>query len=282
MKVFATRAAMAAASSRWSKNGESIGFVPTMGALHDGHASLIRRARRENRRVVVSVFVNPKQFGPNEDYGVYPRSFPADKALCRRFGADAVYHPGVAQVYPGGFSTAVDVGGASQPLEGRFRPGFFRGVATVVLKLFETVRPTRAYFGEKDYQQLTVIRRLARDLDLDVAVVGCPTVRDRDGLALSSRNRYLAGSERLAAPRIYKALALGRRLAGRRGTTASWLVAQVRRAILAGIPTAKIDYVSLADASTLRPALRLEGRLRLLAAVRVGSTRLIDNIPISC
>lgn len=273
---------MAALARRWRGDGESIGFVPTMGALHLGHAALIDRARKENRRVIVSVFVNPKQFGPNEDYGRYPRVFPADKALCRARGADAVYHPDAEQVYPPGFSTHVEVEGLSRLLDGKFRPGHFRGVATVVLKLFETAQPTRAYFGEKDYQQLAIVRRMAADLDLGVAIEGCPTVRESDGLALSSRNRYLTPEQRRAAPKIYEALVLGAQLAMSRQASPRVLLARVCKRLLQDLPEASIDYISLVDAETLEPALQARGRLRLLAAVRLGKTRLIDNIAVSC
>ncbi len=282
MRVVGTQAAMASLSRRWKRAGESIGFVPTMGALHDGHASLIRQARRENDRVVVSVFVNPTQFGPHEDYSRYPRTFPADRRLCASAGADAVYHPSVEQVYPDGFGTYVEPPASlTTVLEGAFRPGHFRGVATVVLKLLETVAPTRAYFGEKDYQQLTVLRRMAQDLDLPSAIVGCPTVREADGLALSSRNVYLSDDERAAAPAIQAALQAAAAKARGRGASPRSIEALGRRLILSVIPEAKIDYVALADAATLQPARALRGELRLLAAIRVGKTRLIDNIPVS-
>jgi pantoate--beta-alanine ligase len=240
-----------------------------MGALHAGHASLIRRARRENDRVVVSIFVNPAQFGPNEDFNRYPRAFAADRKLCAGCGADAIYHPSVAQVYPEGFGTFVEPPASlANVLEGEFRPGHFRGVATVVLKLLETVRPARAYFGEKDWQQLAVVRRMAADLDLDAKIIGCPTIRDADGLALSSRNAYLSAEERAAAPRIHEALKLG---------DARAAAARIR----AALPGARIDYVRLVDAVTLVPRGPKTRALRLLAAVRVGRTRLIDNVPVS-
>ena len=281
--VVEKQAAMAALSRRWRAAGKTVGFVPTMGALHEGHASLVRRARRENDRVVVSVFVNPAQFGPNEDFSRYPRTFAADRKLCAAAGADAVYHPSVEQVYPEGFGTMVEPPAAlTTVLEGAFRPGHFLGVATVVLKLLETARPTRAYFGEKDFQQLAVLRRMRQDLDLDVEIVGCPTVREDDGLALSSRNVYLSPDERLAAPAIQAALsaAAAKARADRAGSPRA-VEALGRKLILGVIPEARIDYVALADAATLRPARVLRGELRLLAAVRVGKTRLIDNIPVS-
>ena len=261
---------MSGLSAAWSKKGDLIGFVPTMGALHAGHGALIRRARRENRRVVVSIFVNPAQFGPNEDYSRYPRAFTSDKKICASLGVDAIFRPKTRDVYPEGYKTYVKVRGLSDILCGRFRPGHFKGVATVVLKLLQTVRPDRAYFGEKDYQQLMIIRKMREDLNLPVSIIGVPTVREKDGLALSSRNRYLSPAERQAAPRLYAALKLGRRRP----------LSEVRREILK-IPGVSIDYVSLLEARTLLPAKQRKGQLRLLAAIRMGKTRLIDNISVS-
>ncbi|MDE2291790.1 MAG: pantoate--beta-alanine ligase, partial [Elusimicrobia bacterium] len=191
MRIVSSPAAVSRLSASWRRRGERVGFVPTMGALHSGHLSLIRRARRENARVVVSIFVNPTQFGPKEDLRRYPRPFRRDAALCRTAGADALYHPSPAGMYPPGFATFAEVAGLSEVLCGASRPGHFRGVATVVLKLLNQVRPDRLYLGEKDFQQLTLLRRLVRDLDLPVSVVGCRLVREPDGLALSSRNAYL-------------------------------------------------------------------------------------------
>ena len=281
MKVVARQAEMTELARRWRRAGESIGFAPTMGALHRGHASLIERARRENRRVVVSVFVNPTQFGPREDYARYPRAFSKDLRLCAAGGADVVYHPTAEQIYPEGFLTSVEVEGLSDVLCGESRPGHFRGVATIVLKLLETVRPARAYFGEKDYHQLAIIRRMVQDLGCDAEIVGCPTVRESDGLALSSRNAYLAPLERSAAPLLYAALKLGKRLTQDGALAPQAISARVRWQILKSIPGAGIDYVSLVDASTLKPARALRGPLRLLAAIRLGKTRLIDNIALS-
>ncbi len=280
MKVITRQAQMASLAESWNLRGQSIGFVPTMGALHPGHSSLIRRARRENKRVVVSVFVNPKQFGPGEDFARYPRPFAADQRLCSALGTDALYHPAAREVYPEGFATRVEVGGLSEILCGRLRPGHFRGVATVVLKLLETVKPGRAYFGEKDYQQLAIVKRMVRDLVLRTTIVPCPTVREQDGLALSSRNQYLSPSERKAAPGLYRALRTGARLA-REGLSPRGLLAAARREILR-IPRVKIDYVSLVEAESLdeAEALGRGRRLRLLAAIRLGRTRLIDNIPV--
>ncbi|MDE2491451.1 MAG: pantoate--beta-alanine ligase, partial [Elusimicrobia bacterium] len=205
-----TKAALARAVLAWRARGLSVGFVPTMGALHRGHGELIRRAASENDRVVVSVFVNPLQFGPGEDYGRYPRALPADRRLSAAAGADLVYAPSAAEMYPDGFRTHVEVEGLGGLYCGKYRPGHFRGVATVVLKLLNQVRPDRAYFGEKDFQQLGILRRLARDLDVPAALVGVPIVREEDGLALSSRNVYLSRAERDAAPALRAALLAGR------------------------------------------------------------------------
>ncbi|MBI4376676.1 MAG: pantoate--beta-alanine ligase [Elusimicrobia bacterium] len=266
---------------RWRSKNLTIGLVPTMGALHAGHASLIRRARRECDRVAVSIFVNPAQFGPNEDFARYPRSLPQDRRLCASCGADAVYHPGTQDVYPAGYRTFVEVEGLSSLLCGRFRPGHFRGVATVVLKLFQTVVPHRAYFGEKDFQQLAIIKRMSSDLHLPVKIVGCPTIREKDGLALSSRNAYLSPEERAQARRLYAGLSRGVERAAAAGAKPESVTQAVRSEILA-IPGVSIDYVSLVDENTLEDAPRLSGRLRLLAAIRLGKTRLIDNVPVIC
>ena len=279
MKVVRGPAGMSRLAAGWRRAGLSIGFVPTMGALHAGHGSLIRRARRREDRVVVSIFVNPAQFGPNEDYGRYPRTWRPDLALCRAEDVDAVYHPDAEAMYPEGLRTEVEVKGLSDLLCGKSRPGHFKGVATVVLKLLAAVRPDRAYFGEKDYQQLVILKAMARDLDLPWGIVGCPILRESDGLALSSRNRYLTAEQRQASPAIWAALREGAR-AARGARTPSEVVKTAARRIQA-IPGARIDYVSLVDARTLAPAKRLKGRLRLLAAVRLGATRLIDNVPVS-
>lgn len=252
-----TKAALARAVAAWRAKGLSVGFVPTMGALHAGHAALVRRAARENDRVVVSVFVNPLQFGPNEDYGRYPRALPDDRRLVAAAGAALLYAPSVAEMYPKGFATHVEVAGLSDRCCGKYRPGHFRGVATVVLKLFNQVRPDRAYFGEKDWQQVRVLETMIRDLDAPVRLVRVPTVREPDGLALSSRNAYLSPADRDAAPALRRALAAG--AASRRPAAA------VRRA-LAGTGL-RLQYAE-----------PFEGRL--LAAAFLGKTRLIDNIPL--
>lgn len=263
-----TKAALARRVDAWRKKGLRVGFVPTMGALHPGHAALVRRAARECDRVVVSVFVNPLQFGPHEDFGRYPRALPADRRLVGAAGADAVYAPTVAEMYPEGFRTHVEVEAWSELYCGRYRPGHFRGVATVVLKLFNQVRPHRAYFGEKDFQQVALLERMVRDLDVPVRIVRVPIVRERDGLALSSRNAYLTPEQRAAAPALRRALRAGAAAARRRGATPASVTASVRRA-LAGTPL-KLQYASTAGA--------LGAPRRLLAAAYLGKTRLIDNL----
>ncbi len=260
----------------WRTRGLSIGFVPTMGALHAGHAALIRRAASECARVVVSVFVNPLQFGPGEDYGRYPRALAADRKLCAAAGAAAVYAPSAGEMYPEGFRTHVEVEGLSQLYCGAYRPGHFRGVATVVLKLFNQVRPDRAYFGEKDFQQVALLERMALDLDVPCRIVRVPTVREADGLAMSSRNAYLSPEERAAAPTLRAALAAGAAAARRPAATPASVTAAVRRALAHG--PLKLQYAAVADARTLEPARDLRGPRRLLVAAHLGRTRLIDNL----
>lgn len=272
-----SKAALASRVAAWRRKGLSVGLVPTMGALHEGHAALVRRAASECDRVVVSVFVNPMQFGPKEDYGRYPRALPADRRVCARAGASLVYAPAVAEMYPTGFRTHVEVEGLSQLYCGKFRPGHFRGVATVVLKLFNQVGADRAYFGEKDYQQVVVLETMVRDLDVPTRVVRVPTVRERDGLALSSRNAYLSAEERSAAPRLRAALEAGVEAGRRRGASPKDAESAVRRALARG--PLRLQYAAVADASTLEPARGMKGPRRLLAAAYLGRTRLIDNIP---
>jgi pantoate--beta-alanine ligase len=252
-----------------------VALVPTMGALHEGHRTLLRAARRSAGSVVVSVFVNPTQFGPGEDYDRYPRTWDADLAALAEEGADVVFHPGVDDVYPAGsVGVTVDPGPLGSVLEGAVRPGHFAGVLTVVAKLFGLVRPDLAVFGEKDYQQLTLIRAMARELALGVEVVGVPTVREGDGLALSSRNRYLAADQRSASVAISKALRAGAAV-GPQGADA---VLSAARAVLAAEPALLPDYLELTD-TDLGPA-PAAGPARLLVAARAGSTRLLDNAPI--
>jgi pantoate--beta-alanine ligase len=258
----------------------TVGFVPTMGFLHDGHASLMAQAREHNDVVVASIFVNPLQFGPSEDLEDYPRDLHRDIGLTERLGVDLLFVPEADEMYPEPMRTAVQVDELSSVLEGATRPGHFAGVATVVAKLFNIVGRCRAYFGEKDFQQLAVIRRMVRDLSFPVDVVGCATVREVDGLALSSRNTYLAPDERAAAPVVYRALQAGRAaiLAGERDAKT---VHDLMAAIVEAEPLARLDYVAVVDADSLQVPELLAGNLRLLAAVRFGRARLIDNVGVT-
>jgi pantoate--beta-alanine ligase len=264
--------------ARWRKSGETIALVPTMGALHDGHLSLVRLARRRADRTVVSIFVNPAQFAPSEDFSTYPRTFDADIALLAEEKADLVWAPAnVAVMYPEGFATRiVPEGPATAGLEDAFRPDFFKGVATVVAKLFTQVAPDVAVFGQKDYQQLKVVTRMARDLDLPLRVIGAPTVRERDGLAMSSRNVYLSATERALAPVLHRVLQLcAKKIA--EGRPLATILAEGRDSIeRAGFV---LDYLEARHAETLAPIKSVkDGPLRLLVAARLGATRLIDNV----
>ncbi len=253
-----------------------LGLVPTMGALHEGHMSLVRRAREENATAAVSIFVNPAQFGPGEDFEAYPRDVDADLTRLEEAGVDVVFTPTAEEMYPEGFDTYVDVGRIAERLEGEARPGHFRGVATVVCKLLSIVRPDRAYLGSKDAQQGLVIQRLNADLDLGAEIVMCPTVREPDGLALSSRNAYLAADERRAATVLYRALGLARSM--RRGPAEAIRAAMLD--MLEAEPLASVDYVSVADAATLEELETIDRPALVSLAVRIGSTRLIDNMVI--
>jgi pantoate--beta-alanine ligase len=283
MKVLTTvaevRAFRAGASGTNGASGArgTLGLVPTMGALHAGHLSLVSRARGENDRVVASIFVNPTQFGPNEDLAAYPRTPERDLRLLESLGVDAVWTPAPGDVYPPGFQTFVSVDEVSAPLEGARRPGHFRGVATVVAKLFNVFQPDRAYFGQKDAQQVAVIRRMAADLSFPVDVVVCPIVREADGLALSSRNVYLSPDERRSAPVIFRALEAGR-LAFENGQRDANFLRRLVSGVLATEPLLEEDYVSVADARTLLEIERIAGPALVSLAVRFGGTRLIDNV----
>lgn len=261
----------------WRGEGLAVGLVPTMGALHEGHLSLVRAARRECQRVVVSIFVNPLQFGPGEDYRSYPRRPREDLKVLAREGVDAVYQPAVRAVYPKGFATAVTVSAAaSESWEGAYRPGHFQGVATVVAKLFAATGPSRAYFGEKDAQQAALVSRLAQDLDLGVEVAVCPTVRDPDGLALSSRNAYLSETGRRAALCLCRALrAASAAFSG--GETSASLLEGVAAALVGDEPGAQLDYAAVVDPVSLERRERADAGSRLLLAARVEGVRLIDN-----
>ena len=277
MKVVRTRLELRAARAALA---EPVGFVPTMGALHEGHASLVRRAREDSASVVASIFVNPAQFAPNEDFTRYPRDEAADLALLEELGVEVAFLPSVDDVYPPGASTSVDIGRLGDLLEGAARPGHFLGVATVVTILFDLVQPTGAYFGQKDGQQSVVVQRIVRDLGLPVEVVVCPTVRESDGLALSSRNRYLDTMERLEAPALYRAL-LAADVAASKGQTSAEDLRGAMRLELATATLGQADYVSIADAETLEELETLDRPALASLAVRFPSARLIDCLPIS-
>jgi len=271
MEIVRTVAAMRAAVA-----GRRVGFVPTMGYLHEGHLSLVREARARADVVVVSIFVNPTQFGPNEDLARYPRDLERDVAMLSKEGVDLVFAPEANEIYPAGARTFVEVEGLSDRLEGASRPGHFRGVATVVTKLFEIVRPEVAVFGQKDAQQALVIRRMVRDLMIDVEVVVAPTKRDEDGVALSSRNVYLSADEQRAAGAIPRALAAARRALAQGERDPERIVAAAR-AVLDAEPLLRLDYLALVDAETLDRLERARGEMLLAVAVFAGKTRLIDN-----
>jgi pantoate--beta-alanine ligase len=280
VKTHTTKQSLAAALAGEREQGRTVGFVPTMGALHEGHVSLMRRARAENDIVVASIFVNPLQFGATEDLARYPRDLEADTALAAEAGVDHLFAPEVAEIYPrGSIDTRVDVGPIGEVGEGAWRPGFFAGVATVCCKLFHIVDPDRAYFGQKDAQQLAVIRQVVADLDLPLEIVGCPTVREPDGLALSSRNAYLDPESRRAAPALAAALMAARDAAACGEESAGelrWIV----ETCLEAEPAIRLQYVDLFDPVTFSVRGRLDGRGILAAAAYVGGTRLIDNVDV--
>ena len=276
LPIFRTVAALRAETAKFRGQGLRIALVPTMGALHDGHLTLVREARRKADRVLVSIFVNPTQFGPNEDFAAYPRQEAADAEKLEGAGADGVFAPTVEEMYPAGFATTVSVAGLTERLEGPVRPGHFAGVATVVSKLLIMAAPDVALFGEKDYQQLQVIKRMARDLDLPVAIEGVATVREADGLAMSSRNAYLGPDERAVAPTLHRVMrkCLAELQAGAAAETC--LKAGIEAVVAAGF--AAVDYLELVGAEDLAPLVRLDRPARLVVAARLGKTRLIDNI----
>ncbi|HLF24174.1 MAG TPA: pantoate--beta-alanine ligase [Burkholderiales bacterium] len=264
----------------WSENerrqGRRIVFVPTMGFLHEGHLCLVRDARKRGHRVVVSIFVNPTQFSPSEDFAGYPRDFERDRGLLEKEQIDVLFHPPVAEMYPAGVETHVEVERLSLPLCGAARSGHFRGVATIVTKLFNIVRPHAAIFGEKDYQQLQVIRQLVRDLSMNVEIVGHPIVRESDGVAMSSRNSYLTPDERRAAVCLSQSLCKAERLF-RRGEKSARAIIDRVASVLAEQPLAQVEYVKLCDAETLTDIDQIRGTALLALAVRIGRARLIDN-----
>lgn len=277
MQIVATVEEVREQVKAWRKEGLRVGLVPTMGYLHEGHKSLIDKAVEENDRVVVSVFVNPIQFGPNEDLATYPRDLERDAALCEKAGANLIFHPEPENMYFDDFCTYIDMDGLTKGLCGKTRPTHFRGVCTVVGKLFNIVQPDRAYFGQKDAQQLAVIRRMVRDLNFNLEIVGCPIIREEDGLAKSSRNTYLSTEERQAATILHKGLLKGAELI-RNGERDADAIKMVIRKTIESEPLAKIDYVEIVDFDCIEEIASLTGTVLIAIAVYIGKTRLIDNI----
>jgi pantoate--beta-alanine ligase len=263
-----------------NKEGKSIGFVPTMGFLHVGHKSLIDKARIENDIVVVSVFVNPTQFGPNEDFEAYPRSEEKDSLLCQNAGCDIMFIPEPPEMYGEAYNTYVEVYGLTEGLCGASRPGHFRGVCTVVLKLFNIIKPNRAYFGQKDAQQLAVIKKMVRDMNLDVEVIGCPIVREVDGLAISSRNTYLNEEERLQALVLCKSLKKAKELIDNGERKVEVLKEEMKK-IISTAKASNIDYIEIVDSASLKIIEDIKGEVLIALAVKIGSTRLIDNMVVN-
>jgi pantoate--beta-alanine ligase len=277
MKVITTITEMRSLAESLRREGKRIGFVPTMGFLHEGHLSLMRAARQENDIVVASIFVNPAQFGPKEDLARYPRDAEGDRKKCESVGVDIVFTPSAEEMYPEKPGVFVAVEGLSDILEGAIRPGHFRGVATVVAKLFHIVQPHRAYFGQKDYQQCAVIKRMKKGLDLDVEVAVLPTMREPDGLAMSSRNSYLNAEQRKKAACLFRALTAAEKLV-RSGVREPEKVRQKMRAVMLAEKDVQIEYVEVSDPDTLEPIRTMQERIVLLVAARIGTTRLIDNL----
>jgi pantoate--beta-alanine ligase len=277
MRVIRTIAEMQAICRTVHREDKTIGLVPTMGALHAGHLSLVRSARSQNDAVVVSIFVNPKQFGPNEDFGKYPRNFEQDCAMLDQTGVDFVFAPSAEEMYPEGGTTYVHVEGVSEKLDGRSRPGHFKGVTTVVAKLFHIIPADHAYFGQKDAAQVAVLRKMVRDQNFDIELVVCPIVREKDGLAMSSRNAYLNEAERKQALVLHRALLRIQTLADTGESNAATL-AQVGREVIAEEPAAKLDYLEIVDSDTLDPIADIGKGALVAVAASIGSTRLIDNL----
>jgi pantoate--beta-alanine ligase len=261
----------------WRSQGLSVGFVPTMGYLHEGHASLIKAARADNDKVVVSIFVNPMQFGPKEDLASYPRDLKKDSALCESLGVDLIFHPEPEEMYHEGFSSFVDMTVLTQELCGLSRPVHFRGVCTVVTKLFNIVKPDRAYFGEKDAQQLAVIRHMVEDLNMDIEIIGCPIIREEDGLAKSSRNTYLSDEERKAALILSKSIRLAKEMLDK-GETDTAVILDAMKSLISTEPLARIDYVKAVDGNTMQQITKVQKPMLIAIAVYIGKTRLIDNL----
>ena len=276
MQIEKTVAGVKAKVRAWKKEGLSVGLVPTMGYLHEGHRSLIERAVKENDKVIVSVFVNPTQFGPTEDLGSYPRDLNADSVLCENAGAALIFAPEVSEMYAEDFTTYVNTSGVTAELCGKSRPIHFRGVCTVVNKLFNIATPDRAYFGEKDAQQLAVIRRMVRDLNMNVEIVGCPIIRETDGLAKSSRNTYLSPEERQAALVLSRAIKAGKAMVQSGEKDGEKVLDEMKR-IISREPLARIDYVEMVKWDTIEVHHRVDGPILVAIAVFIGKTRLIDN-----
>ena len=275
MKIVSTINEVREQVKEWKKEGNTIGFVPTMGYLHEGHASLIDAARKNNGKVVVSIFVNPIQFGPNEDLDSYPRDLEHDAKLCEEHGVDLIFHPTPEEMYGDNFYTFVDMDVLTKELCGLSRPVHFRGVCTVVSKLFNIVTPDNAYFGQKDAQQLAIIKRMVKDLNMPLSIHGCPIIREEDGLAKSSRNTYLSDEERKAALCLSRSVKLGQEII-HAGISAEELLGKMR-AVIEAEPLAKIDYVSMVDALTMQPVEKADRSVLVAMAVYIGKTRLIDN-----
>lgn len=276
MKIEATVAGVREQVKAWKKEGLSVGFVPTMGYLHEGHASLIKAARAGNDKVVVSIFVNPMQFGPTEDLASYPRDLEKDSALCESLGVDLIFHPEPEEMYHEGFSSFVDMSVLTEELCGLSRPVHFRGVCTVVCKLFHIVQPDRAYFGQKDAQQLAIIKHMVDDLSMDIEIIGCPIIREEDGLAKSSRNTYLSAEERQAALILSKSIRLGQELC-EQGETSAEVIVQKMTELIESEPMARIDYVKTVDGLTMQQIKEVKKPMLTAIAVYIGTTRLIDN-----
>lgn len=280
MRIVETVADVRTQVKAWRDAGETVGLVPTMGYLHEGHMSLVQAAKKDNDRVVVSIFVNPMQFSQGEDLETYPRDLEHDAAMCEAEGADLIFHPTAEEMYPEGFCSYVDMTGLTDTLCGAKRPNLFRGVCTVVSKLFHIVQPDRSYFGEKDAQQLMVIRRMVRDLNIPVEVIGCPIVREEDGLAKSSRNTYLSPEERHAAVILSRSIAIGKAYVAQGGTSAGALIDTITKTLNTE-PMAVIDYVSVVDLDTMQPIDTLDRPFLAAIAVYIGKTRLIDNFMVT-
>ena len=276
MRIVKTVDEVRAQVKEWRAQGLTVGLVPTMGYLHEGHASLIKRAVEENDKVIVSDFVNPIQFGANEDLATYPRDFVTDCRMCDELGTDLIFHPNPEEMYSDDFFSYVGVDTLSKGLCGKSRPTHFNGVCTVVTKLFNIAEADRAYFGEKDYQQLAIVRKMVSDLNYNIEIIGCPIIREKDGLAKSSRNTYLNQAERSAALILHKALTKGEEMVRSGEKSAKKVIAAIKE-IIESEPLAKIDYVELVDSEKLQPVETIEGPILTALAVYIGKTRLIDN-----